>query len=103
MSRKNQIDRIGVGYWMFALVVTWLPLVNLIAIPLLAIFSSHPSKRNFYKAHIVFFLIIIGIILAIAGTGIFIGAWETVQEKLKEQQGLPIPAEETAPPTSARN
>ena len=46
---------------MFALFITWFPLLNLIAVPILAITSRNPSKKNFYKALIIFMLLFLSL------------------------------------------
>ena len=59
MAKKNIDGTISTGYWMFALFIILFPVLNLIAVPVLAIVSKNPSKRNFYKALIVFVLLVV--------------------------------------------
>jgi hypothetical protein len=68
--RKNSTDsEVSVGYWMMALLVTCIPIVNLIVVPILAFSGGNPSKRNYYRAILVWVAMIIGLQVAVLLTG----------------------------------
>ncbi len=70
MTRKPPDKEVSVLYWMLAMFVTSLPVINLIVVPIMAFKSSTPTKRNYYRAIIawcvLFFLINLVIVLTIS-------------------------------------
>lgn len=68
--KSGQPQDISVGYWFFALFIIAIPLINLIAVPVLALVGKDQTKKNFYRAFILWCLLIIGIhVLAILIVG----------------------------------
>lgn len=62
MARKpNKTEPVSVRYWFFALLLITIPLVNLVAVPLLALAGRDQSKKNFYRAIILWCVLIVGI------------------------------------------
>jgi hypothetical protein len=50
MARKSSKQKpVSVRYWFFAIFLTWIPLINLVAVPLLALFGKDQSKENYYR------------------------------------------------------
>ncbi|MGB0991116.1 MAG: hypothetical protein ACPG32_01445 [Akkermansiaceae bacterium] len=60
MAKKQTSDAniVSMGYWMF---IACFPLLNLVAIPILALVSKNPSKKNFYKAILMFVLLFVAL------------------------------------------
>jgi hypothetical protein len=60
-NEMKEYHPISVGNWVITLIVTWIPLVNIVMLLVWAFSkNTHPSKSNFAKANllfIVFFLI----------------------------------------------
>ena len=50
---------------MWALLLTALPVINLVAIPLLAFSGSNQTKKNYYRALLVWFVLIVCIHFAV--------------------------------------
>jgi hypothetical protein len=50
-----------VRYWFFALLLIAIPLINIIAVPMLAFVGRDQTKKNFYRALILWVMILIGI------------------------------------------
>ena len=76
MNRKQpKEDVISSRYWFFALFLAAIPLVNLIAIPGMAFFGKSQSKKNFFRAIILWFALLVGInlvvILVVGGQAYF--------------------------------
>jgi len=92
-------SEISVKYWIFAIIISVLPLVNLILLPLFAIFSRNPSKKNFYKANILLILIplviAIVVVVVVYGVEVFDQLWFMAQEfvELNQQEALPVEGE----------
>ncbi len=46
MARKgNKQKPVSVRYWFFAIFLTWILLINLVAVPLLVLFGKDQSKK----------------------------------------------------------
>ncbi len=75
MPFQNQAQEVTLGEWMITLLLTYIPLVNIIMLFVWAFGSNtNPSKANWAKATLVWMLI--GIVLlvlffAVIGTAIF--------------------------------
>lgn len=50
---------------MLALLLTALPVINLVAIPLLAFTGSNQTKKNYYRAILVWFVLVVCIHLTV--------------------------------------
>lgn len=84
MQSHKQIDIVSTWSWIVTIVLTRLPLVNLIVVPFLALVSSNPSKRNFYRANVILFLALVGLILALVFTTYGSSILDELQKKLQE-------------------
>ena len=54
-------DYVSVWFWMFAQFLLMLPLVNLIAVPVLAFVGENRSRKNFFRALLMWLVLIVGI------------------------------------------
>lgn len=64
-----------VGQWMLTLLLTFIPLVNIVALLIWAFSSStHPEKSNWAKATLIWFAIIFGISLLLGLLGLGAGS-----------------------------
>jgi len=48
--KKEQNTTVSVGYWMFALLISWLPLINLICVPCLAVIGRNETKKKLLQS-----------------------------------------------------
>ena len=65
----------SVGQWMLTLLITFIPLVNIIALLIWAFGSStHPEKSNWAKAMLIWFAIFIGLALLMTLLGLGAGS-----------------------------
>ncbi|MBL38022.1 MAG: hypothetical protein CMP07_06395 [Xanthomonadales bacterium] len=65
----------SVGQWMLTLLITFIPLVNIIALLIWAFGSStHPEKSNWAKAMLIWFAIFIGLSLLMTLLGLGAGS-----------------------------
>lgn len=58
-AKTNHTEPVSTGYWMFAVFITALPLVNLIAIPVLAFAGSNSTKKNYYRAILAWMIVLL--------------------------------------------
>ena len=86
MAKKKIDETVSMGYWMLALIITWLPLLNLVVVPVLAMVSRNPSKKNFYKANIMFVLLTLIIyfvvLIAVLGPDFFTVIRDYIQSRV---------------------
>ncbi|MFP6876982.1 MAG: hypothetical protein VCA37_09155 [Roseibacillus sp.] len=85
-------------YWFFAIFLTWIPLINLVAVPLLALFGKDQSKKNYYRALILWIVFIVALnvllILVVGGPEIIRALSEFLESGL--EGGIENP-DETGP------
>jgi len=67
---RSDQDYVSIWFWMFAQFLLLLPLVNFIAIPLLAFVGENRSRKNFFRAMLVW----LGLIVLLDLTVFIIGA-----------------------------
>jgi hypothetical protein len=74
MAAPNHNQPISIKYWMLAIFISAFPLLNLVLVPIFALIGSDMSKKNFFRAHIAWFLIIVGLqallFIILMGTGL---------------------------------
>ncbi|MDR0352807.1 MAG: hypothetical protein LBI02_05510 [Opitutaceae bacterium] len=85
MTKHNDAGDVSIGYWMMALLISWIPLVNLVAVPILAFCAGDRTKRNFYRALIVWFLVVVLLQIALLLTGVLTGALAGLLTMILEQ------------------
>lgn len=76
-KKRSANEPVSVGYWFFAIFISALPLINLVVVPCLAIFGKDETKKNFFRAQILWFVVLVllfilvhfGVIALILGQG----------------------------------
>ena len=71
MPKNTTNSDVSTGYWMLAHFVTFMPIINLIFVPILAFTAGNATKRNYYRAVLAWFAIIvlIHVLFLIFGVG----------------------------------
>ena len=71
MYGDNDRNYISVGGWMLMMLVTAIPVVGQIMIIVWAFAGDNESRKNYFRAILVFFLLFIGlfVLLAMLGSG----------------------------------
>lgn len=64
-SARTESNYVSVWFWMFAQLLLLLPFINLIAIPVLAFAGENRSRKNFFRALLMWLAIIIGLHLSV--------------------------------------
>ena len=49
-QESSESDYVSVWFWMFAQFLLMLPLINLVAVPVLAFVGENRSRKNFFRA-----------------------------------------------------
>ena len=80
MSQEKDRNYVSVGFWMLALFLTALPCVGPIFVLIMAFAGENESRKNYFRAVILWFLIIAAIwaILLLAGL------WPAILQYLEE-------------------
>jgi len=78
MANQNDSNYVSVKSWMWILFITAIPIIGQIMILIWAFAGENESRKNYFRAIILWFLILIGVALAIAA----IGAWPELQREL---------------------
>jgi len=63
MNNENDRNYISVGSWMLMMLVTAIPIVGLIMILVWAFTGENESRKNYYKAILMWFLILVALIV----------------------------------------
>jgi len=69
MNNNDDRNYISIGSWMFMMFITAIPIVGLIMILVWAFTGDNESRKNYYKAIIMWFLILVVLIVGIALLG----------------------------------
>jgi hypothetical protein len=83
---KNGNDKnyVSFWFWMFALFITALPCIGVIMILIWAIVGENESRKNYFRALIAWFFILMAIWCSIIGFGLLPAIMEHVQVWLKQ-------------------
>ena len=80
MSNNDDKNYISVGHWMLLLLLASLPCVGVILILVFAFVGENESRKNYFRALIAWFLVILGIILILG----LLGEWPELQKQIHE-------------------
>lgn len=80
MSNKDDKNYISVGHWMLLMLLTALPCIGVILILVFAFVGENESRKNYFKALIAWFLVLLGIFLVLA----LLGALPELQQKIQD-------------------
>ena len=76
MNTQNQLEKpVGIGYWLGMEILMLIPFVNLIVALILSFAGGNQSKRNYFRAWLIF---------SIVSTVLFVGY---VMHKASQQMG----------------
>jgi len=71
MYNDNDRNYVSVGGWMLMMLVTAIPVIGQIMIIVWAFAGDNESRKNYFRAILVFFLLFVGlfVLLAVLGNG----------------------------------
>ncbi|HEY0548765.1 MAG TPA: hypothetical protein VGF13_04130 [Verrucomicrobiae bacterium] len=83
MSDERDRNYISVGQWMLWLLLAAIPCVGIIVVIVMAFVGENESRKNYFRALILWTLILIGLVVVIAVLG---GGMAAIQEQI--QRGI---------------
>ncbi len=83
MSDERDRNYISVGQWMLWLLLAAIPCVGIVVIIIMAFVGENESRKNYFRALILWTLILVGLFVVIAVLG---GGMAAIQEQI--QRGL---------------
>jgi hypothetical protein len=69
MYNDNDRNYVSIGGWMLMMLVTAIPVVGQIMIIVWAFAGENESRKNYFRAILVFFLLFIGLVVLLAMLG----------------------------------
>ena len=69
MSDGKDNNYVSVGSWMFILLVAALPIIGLIMMIVWAITGQNETRKNYFRAIIAWFAVIVGLVVALGVMG----------------------------------
>lgn len=82
MSHDHDRNYISVGQWMLWLLLAAIPCVGLIVVIVMAFAGENESRKNYFRALILWFVILVGVFVLIAVVG---GGWATIQQEMERR------------------
>lgn len=84
MSHDHDRNYISVGQWMLWLLLAAIPCVGLIVVIVMAFVGENESRKNYFRAIILWFIILVAVVAVIAVVG---GGWATIQQEMQRRLG----------------
>jgi hypothetical protein len=69
MSRESDNNYVSVGAWMWMMFVTALPVIGLIMILVWAFTGDNESRKNYFRAILMWFVVIVGFVVVLGLLG----------------------------------
>lgn len=69
MAKGRDRQTVSMWFWLFSMIVMIIPLVNIIMTLVWAFTGENESRKNYFKAAIVFFFLMIGVGVLVASIG----------------------------------
>lgn len=80
MNHEQDRNYISLGQWMLWLLLAAIPCVGLIVVLIMAFTGENESRKNYFRALILWFVILVVVVAVIAVIG---GGWATIQEEMQ--------------------
>lgn len=84
MSNKDDSNYISVGSWMWMMFVTAIPIIGLIMILVWAFTGENESRKNYYRAILVWILISVLLVAGLIVFGGLVGNWPALQKDVHD-------------------
>ncbi len=82
MSNERDGNYISIGQWMLLLLIAAIPCVNIIFILVMAFVGENESRKNYFRAMILWFVVLIGAVLALSALG---GGWTKFRDEFQKR------------------
>ncbi len=86
MHNESDKNYVSVGFWMLALLVLAIPCVGWIMVLVWAFTGENESRKNYFKALLIWFLVIFGLVAALAMMGSLPAVLKQIQDALPKAQ-----------------
>jgi hypothetical protein len=83
MANGKNNNYVSIWFWMFALFIMALPCVGLIMIIVWAFVGENESRKNFFRAVILWALILTALWIALIAFGVGVGVWPEIQKQIQ--------------------
>lgn len=80
MNSNHDRNYISIGSWMLMMLVTAIPIVGLVMILVWAFTGENESRKNYYKAILMWFLIFVALFVGIVMLGVFPAFLKFIQQ-----------------------
>lgn len=70
MAKGRDRQSVSMWFWLFSMIVMAIPLVNIVMTLIWAFTGENESRKNYFKAIIVFFFLVVGVTVLIASIGV---------------------------------
>jgi hypothetical protein len=84
MSKARDDEPVSVLKWMLLILLVSLPCVGLVAIVVLAFVGENQTRRNYFRALIAWFLIVLTIWIAWVVLVLVFGAWPEMEPEIRK-------------------
>lgn len=82
MNNEHDRNYISVGQWMLWLLLAAIPCVGLIVVIIMAFTGENESRKNYFRALILWFVILVAVVAVIAVAG---GGWASIQQEMQRR------------------
>ena len=79
MATGKDKNHVSFGFWMFALFITALPCIGVIMVIIWAFVGDNESRKNYFRAIIAWFLILLAVWVGIMAFGF----WPEIQKQIQ--------------------
>ena len=80
MANGNDKNYVSVGFWMLALFVMVIPCVNLVMIFVWAFVGENESRKNYFRAVLIWYLIAIVVVVVLGVLGMLPVIYQQLQQ-----------------------
>jgi hypothetical protein len=84
MKNENDSNYISVGSWMGMMFVTAIPIIGLIMILVWAFIGENQSRKNYYRAILAWFLVLVLLLVGLIVVGALLGNWPVIQKHFQD-------------------
>ena len=79
MNREGENNYVSIGSWMWMMFVTAIPFIGFIMILVWAFSGENESRKNYFRAILMWFILVVGLIVGLA----FLGQLPQLQKQIQ--------------------
>jgi hypothetical protein len=85
MSDEQDKNHVSIGFWMLALFVVAIPCVGWIMIIIWAFTGDNESRKNYFKAILIWTLILVAVVVSLMFLGALPGVLQSIQNAIPKK------------------